>query len=242
MAEHPQLEKPPIDEVVCGFIFAPQDIDAMDFGIYWESRRNDFPMRQVHPAILEPGTVLQMGALPIRSWLISTDESRVLQLQHDRFFMNWRKRDSEYPRFRDHGDHKGLRSQATREFGRFANWLEERTGQAVQLSRYELAKIDVLSKGQHYTDVAQLGELMTVAKVFSDIQVTDPQLLHLRLVETHEDATTNLQIVVTQDNVRIETRHTFPAKGETAAAFDAANTRVNDVFFGLVKNLGAFGG
>ena len=156
--------------------------------------------------------------------------------------MNWRKRKSEYPLFRDHGDNKGIRSQATEEFGRFEKWLVDRTGQKVQLSRYELTKIDVLKRGEHYADVADLGEMMSVAKVFSDIQVTDPQLLHLRLVETHAEATTNLQIVVDQDTVRLEIRHLFPAKGEMEVAFDSANERVNDVFFGLVTDLTKFGG
>ena len=123
MAEHPLLDKPPIEEVVCGFVFAPQPVDTMDFGVYWETRRDEFPTRQVHPAILEGGTLLQMGAPPMRSWLISADDSRVLQLQNDRFFINWRKRNGKYPRFRDHGDNKGIRSQATEEFGRFAEWL-----------------------------------------------------------------------------------------------------------------------
>lgn len=242
MAELPQLDKPPIEEVVCGFVFSSQPVDTMDFGVYWESRRDEFPTRQVQPAILEGGTLLQMGAPPMRSWLISADDSRVLQLQNDRFFMNWRKRNGEYPRFRDHGDSKGIRSQATGEFGRFAEWLVGRTGQKVQLNRYELTKIDVLKKGEHYADVAELGEMMSVAKVFSDIQVTDPQLLHLRLVETHDEATTNLQIAVSQDTVRVETHHLFPAKGEMEDAFDSANKRVNDVFSGLVKDLKKFGG
>jgi len=120
--------------------------------------------------------------------------------------------------------------------------LVGRTGQKIQLSRYELTKIDVLKKGAHYADVAELGEMMSVAKVFSDIQVTDPQLLHLRLVETHDGATTNLQITVNQDTVRIETHHLFPANGAMEVAFGTANKRVNDVFFGLVKDLKTLGG
>ncbi|GAB4568134.1 MAG: hypothetical protein Tsb0020_21230 [Haliangiales bacterium] len=241
MAEHTQLNKPPIEEVVCGFVFASQPVDTMDFGVYWESRRREFPSHEVQPAILDGGAVLQMGALPMRSWLVSNDGSRVLQLQHDRFLMNWKKRDGEYPRFRDHNNRHGLRSQAIEEFEQFAAWLTQRTGQSVQPSRYELTKVDVLKKGEHYDNIDQLGELMSVAKVFADIQVTDPQLLHLRLVETHDQATTNLQIVVNQDRVRLETRHLFPANGDMVTAFDTANRRVNDVFFGLLKDLKPFG-
>ncbi len=243
MSEHPQLKLPPIDEVVCGFVFAPQPVDTMDFGIYWDTRLADYPGRQVHPALMEGTTVLQIGASPQRSWLISEDDSRVLQLQHDRFFMNWRRRDGDYPRFSDHDGKNGLRTQAIAEFEKFGQWLLERTKQPVQLARYELTKIDTLKRGKHYESTSQLGDLMSVAKVFADIQVSEPQLLNLRLVEAHDDATTHVQITVTQDGARIETRHVFPMKGDMAADFTRANFRVNNVFFGLFKDAcKAFGG
>ena len=243
MPEYPQLASPPIFEVVCGFVFAPQPLDTMDFGVYWETRRDEFPQRQVQPPILEGNTILHVGTQPQRSWLISEDETHVLQLQYDRFFVNWRRRNGTYPRFSDHDGKEGIRSKAIREFERFAEWVKERTGEPTQLQRLELTKIDVLTKGIQYASIEQLSKLMSVARVFNDIQISAPNLLHLRLVETHNDATTNVQIAITAENVKIETRHVFPSLGNIRVAFDSANDRVNQIFFGLFKEgIGVFGG
>lgn len=45
-----QLKHPPINEVVCGFIFEPTTLTALDFGDYWEQRRDQCPRYELlHP-------------------------------------------------------------------------------------------------------------------------------------------------------------------------------------------------
>ncbi|MEZ4442922.1 MAG: hypothetical protein R3B72_27755 [Polyangiaceae bacterium] len=74
---------------MCGVHFDALELDGMVLGVYWDRRRDEFPTRHLQPAFSEgPGFVL--GSPPLRAVLVGSDKVHVLQLQHDRFFMNWR--------------------------------------------------------------------------------------------------------------------------------------------------------
>jgi uncharacterized protein (TIGR04255 family) len=115
----PDYERPPIDEVAIGVQF--QRLSGLDdafIGHFWEEIRSDYPTFQQMPRIETPIESLAspfpftVGATPIpssppltpdvtgmRTWLVSADDCLLIQIQNDRFIHNWRKRESEYPRF-----------------------------------------------------------------------------------------------------------------------------------------------
>lgn len=236
-----QLARPPINEVACGFIFEPTTLDVLDFGVYAERRRTDFPIRELKPALADNPTVtVGFVGSGLRAWLISEDEEFVLQLQSDRLYLNWRRRAGQYPRFSAHAGRAGLKTKALQEFEQFGGFVEEKTGASLKLQRAELTKVDLLKRGKHYTDSADLGELLGVAKVFEDIAASDEAQLRLQLNESSEDGRLSVVVATTGEGVRVNTRYLFTAESDLAEAFNVANRRVNEVFFGLVST-GRFG-
>jgi uncharacterized protein (TIGR04255 family) len=101
------FERPPINEVVVGCTFEP--VSALlipHFGAFWDLVRNDYPLcEHAQPVADESGNLavdLQSQTPLPRVWLLSADRVRLLQLQTDRFYCNWRQSDkdnSPYSRF-----------------------------------------------------------------------------------------------------------------------------------------------
>lgn len=240
MQKFKQLTNPPITEVVCGFVFKPQPLSLMDFGVYREECKDRFPKTEIHPAIHDGQTMFQVGAIPQRAWLISEDKTRILQIQSDRFFLNWRKVEGkEYPRFSAQEDRRGLAADAFEEFEKFSEWAFQRTGNAIETTRFELSKIDVLRRGLHYEDFHALGKILSLAGIFSEIQDSDEPQLDLRFSEALENGHMKIHISVGSDSVRLETRCIFrPVDG--LRDFEKANAKVNRVFFSLMKDTSIF--
>lgn len=95
----------PLNEVAFGVRFVAPDFDIVQFGQYFEVVKQHFSQRQMVAAIASSqyigfgAPIIQVPSLP-RLWL--TRESRLLQLQVDRFVYNWRRVDDsseKYPGF-----------------------------------------------------------------------------------------------------------------------------------------------
>jgi uncharacterized protein (TIGR04255 family) len=103
-------------EVSLCFQFAAQSVDLDVLAMFSERVRAELPRRELQPAL--PSMVErfdaihrppafefrleQLATLP-RVWFTSTDSIRLVQLQHDRLTLNWRKLDTDerYPRYRE---------------------------------------------------------------------------------------------------------------------------------------------
>jgi len=106
-----ELDRAPLGEMVLGMQFAPlAGWSVLHYGLYWESIRQAFPKFELKDPLLDPSGLASMqaavsapgGFLPPRVWFIDESDAYVLQLQHDRMLLNWRRRqDSTYPRFRN---------------------------------------------------------------------------------------------------------------------------------------------
>lgn len=99
----PDYRNPPINEVVCGVRFRPLDRFTLPHvGLFWSRVRHDFPnVQHATPLVSEGGLAVDEasgGPLP-RVWLINESDDRLIQLQVDHLFFNWRRRGGEYPRF-----------------------------------------------------------------------------------------------------------------------------------------------
>ena len=99
--------KPPIEEVIVGAYFAqPIPLRSEYVGLFWSEVRKDLPGIQqqaelLPPFGLTPAFFIAPGELyPMpRFFLVSEDESILVQIQKNAFLLNWRKRNAEYPRF-----------------------------------------------------------------------------------------------------------------------------------------------
>lgn len=240
LASHPKLHHPPIDEVVCGFVFeALPVLTAMDFGVYAETRRAEYPGWALHPAIADAISLLHVGPPPLRAWLVSANDEVVLQLQNDRFYTNWRARGGEYPRFNDRGETRGVKRIALDEFARFAEFCCARAKvKKLTVSRIELTKIDKLVRGKHWDSYADLGKVLGVVRVFDDIKSADPKQLNLTLREADDATSLTTVIAVDENTAKIESTMRVNTAGDPEGLFDQANERINRVFFGLVSREG----
>jgi uncharacterized protein (TIGR04255 family) len=135
------FQAPPVNEVVLSVQFdGPVVDDAFALAEFWPAIRPEFPKFEKHPPIgparedfdvpPAPQSIefqMMTGAPGQRYWFLSAEETRLVQLQADRFVLNWRQVNTSetYPRYRE------LRSDFQRLFDGFMAALgSERQAQA----------------------------------------------------------------------------------------------------------------
>lgn len=106
---------PPVIEVALSIQFEGAVTHAAQtLGEFWPRIRDEFPGLQEQPALPPqreefgvvgggPQLEVMMQAPPPRYWFVSSDDTRLLQVQPDRLIYNWRKREEgqAYPRYRE---------------------------------------------------------------------------------------------------------------------------------------------
>jgi uncharacterized protein (TIGR04255 family) len=141
------FDSPPVQEVACSVLFSlPQPIRSILLGLYWARIKDRFPLTDEAapvPAMLEPASAkqaptanLELNFLPPmrRAWFSNSSQTRLIQLQGDRFIFNWKRvpSDSTYPRF------VTVMAEFEREYQFFRDFLnEEQRGLPVP-RQYEL--------------------------------------------------------------------------------------------------------
>ena len=109
MTTLPSFLQPPVDEVACSLQFeSAMQIRAVDLAVIAESFRDAYPNIEEHPPLgpIPTGGInfnFQIGViseLP-RLYMIDETSTRLVQLQRDRFGVNWRRAGGEgvYPRY-----------------------------------------------------------------------------------------------------------------------------------------------
>ncbi len=247
---HPgHLEFPPIREVACGFIFEPMgELDPMLIGTYWGPRRAEFPGRQLLPAISDHPGFFMAGMPSLRSWLVTQDESFVLQIQHDRFFVNWRRRGADtigddYPRFSDHeGKAQGILSRTIKEYGQFEEFCAAAIGRKPTVRRLELSKVDCLVEGQHWKGLPDLSKMLPWTKPFAGFAETTAPQLGLRFIENRSKGQLVVSIasgqIVSENGtkhvVNLESRLSTSVFDNIKDDFLHLNAELNKVFTSLI--------
>jgi uncharacterized protein (TIGR04255 family) len=117
--DSPKFKNPPVVETVLGVQFPElEGFRATHFGLYWELLRERYPkvtdrdrLDPVHerfPQPLIPQPQFQaLQQMPLgRVWFTAKNESGLIQLQPDRFLLNWRrqKENGEYPSYQKNSD------------------------------------------------------------------------------------------------------------------------------------------
>lgn len=245
----PSLQKfraPPINEVVCGLMFeAVPGLDPLTIGFYAKERASDFPRHELHPALGAPTVILGGGAVPIRAWLMSVDDAFVIQLQADRFYLNWRARGTEYPRFSGFEGREGIVQKLIREFEQFGIFCEREFGKKPVVTGFELAKIDQLIEGKHWNGLKDLGEVVPWLRTVPSFSHSDSPLISIRFVEPRPGGQLSVSLdLATGKNgdgpvrlVKLESRIIRGGKGEIGAMseeFLQANEELNEVFSAVI--------
>lgn len=239
-----QLRNPPINEVVCGVIFDPiPALDPLVMGMYWAKRQEEYPNKALVPPLAD-GPVIPMGAtdlLPFRSWLISQDDATLLQIQPDRFYLNWRRREEGYPRFSDHnGRQSGILSKLLREFDLFAAFCRETLNVRPSPHRLDLAKVDWFVEGKHWRDGSDLVRLLPCLKGVSSLASTPKPELRIQFAEPRASGIMNVSITCGRQRqeenslVILETRVSAAPEKDIGSVFARMNGELNSVFASLI--------
>ena len=137
----PEFAAPPVIETSIGIQFdGLENYVSLDAASYRERIQSEYPRLEEHPP-LDPafetfgpadGQIgqaqiqLVQGAMQPRYFFINGDDDKLVQLQSDRLFLNWRKRSEggEYPR------HARIRSEFGEKLEELVEWAgEKRLGQ-----------------------------------------------------------------------------------------------------------------
>lgn len=229
------LKNPPIVEVVCGVVFDELvGLDPLVVGQFWSAKRSVYPKREVHPPVrTQPGFAIHEGVGPVRSWLVSSGDEFVIQIQPDRFYFNWRRKGETYPRFGDHGSGRGMLSRATAEFDDFVGFCKRELNQSPEIRSAELAKIDLV----RYSTDEELGQLIPSVTAFRQWTKSESPDINIQIAERSDETdliTLISNAVVTPDlstAVRVETRASRAIAGnDLRSVFEGMNSMLNATF------------
>ena len=176
----PEYANPPVNEVICGITFKSLGgFLAPHIGQFWETVRGTFPNCQEHaalqpvleafgPAALRVEAWFEVPSIP-RVWFLTNDETRLIQLQRDRFLYNWKKVNPEdqYPRF------PIVFAEFEKVLTGFEAFLNENDLGAVEPTQFELTYINHIPKGEGWDGIHEVGN------VFADFSWRDEEVRFL---------------------------------------------------------------
>jgi uncharacterized protein (TIGR04255 family) len=160
----PEFDAPPLFETVFGVRFPRlKGWDIRHFGLLWDHVRADYPRFETKPPLPSPGVfrgeglAIQLVSEPeVRCWYLVPDGTRLLQVQHDGFFHNWRKVTlvEAYPRYAT------IRPAFERAWRQFQAFLAERNIDSPQVVECEATYVNHFEKGREWTSPEDQPQLL----------------------------------------------------------------------------------
>ena len=167
MTDLPEFDNPPVVEVAIGVQFRPlpglRGLNLAPLQAIW---RDAYPILQEQPPLMpvvegdpQGAGQLQLSLLPVpvvRQWFLDQSGNELVQVQPDRFLINWRAGEpaEKYPRY------SHMRSMFESRFAELTGFVEAQgLGEldvvqaelsyinVIQLDREDLGKIDIFLKG-----------------------------------------------------------------------------------------------
>lgn len=141
------------------FAFAPLPWRIPHFGAFWNEIREDYPKFEVHPPIGELNFAFSAAApetifdLPVRCWFINEESNRLIQVQNNRFFHNWRRSspDASYLHYDE------LRPVLEKEWRRFCGFLSRHVLGDPNVLLCEVSYINHLVRGDGWNSFSDLS-------------------------------------------------------------------------------------
>ena len=166
----PEYANPPVSEVVLSVEFLPlEGWKGSHGGRFWAEIVQEYPQTEVQPML--PSQIEQFGEdvwkqRPVqvefgdpdwaRFWFIGEPPTRLIQVQRNRFIVNWRKiqGDEVYPRYVN-----DIRPRFQREWERFKGYVAAQQLGAVSVQQCEVTYINDIPQGQGWTTPADTARL-----------------------------------------------------------------------------------
>ncbi len=177
-----KFKNPPINEVVIATYFNPPlfNLRAEHIGVFWSLVRNQFPKIEQQPpvgGIIEaPGEIFPLP----RFWIISENDSTLIQIQKNAFIFNWRRREEEYPHF------DNVKSEFDKYFQIFSDFIKIETDTPdINIDVCELTYVNMVMENEYWND---LNDVTNVIPSF--------RFVELNVKETKE--TRDINYITTQ--------------------------------------------
>lgn len=155
--------RPPLSEVVFGVGFNAQEFSSVDFGLYWREIEERFPTPiDKQPVERLPNGGFEVSFMPLpplrRVWFESSDKIKIVQLQENRFYYNWRRQDGtdKYPHF------ELIRQEFVSEWEYFQKWWSKKARKSpIQPINYELTYLNQIDKELGWFDTSDHQKIFT---------------------------------------------------------------------------------
>ncbi len=158
-ARLPEFERPPVSEVAISVEFSGIDSwRAGHAGLYWRRIKSEYPASETQPPLPSQierfderspqGPVISMGIVDpnsARFWFLSGDGTKLVQVQRDRFIINWRKVTGTevYPRYESE-----MRPRLEREWRQFEDFIGEEQLGSLAVQQCDITYINDIPQGE----------------------------------------------------------------------------------------------
>jgi uncharacterized protein (TIGR04255 family) len=174
-----------------------------------------------------------------RWWMETEDGEWLVQLQQDKFLLNWRQpKDGEYPHFSADG---GVLECFMKHWHTLQAFVRQRMDREVVAKRVEVTKVNHIRRGLHWDNVEELCELVPFVRGLHGL-VGQELLMDMTLVDA-QHPTNILSARIIQDDVseqalRLElTRRYILREGEELYdQFIKQNEQLNEQFYRLITS------
>jgi len=162
----PEFANPPISEVALSVEFtAIDEWRPAHAGLYWAQIKSEYPLTEAQPPLASqierfgerlpqvPAVIFDMAdPNAIRSWFLSDDRTKLIQVQRDRFVVNWRKMTGTevYPRYE-----REMRPRFEREWRRFEKFLQEESLGSLRARQCEITYVNDIPRGEGWNTPAE---------------------------------------------------------------------------------------
>jgi len=179
------FDDPPVVETVLGVEFASLDRWSIPhFGLFWNEIRSEYPRHVVQAAsetlperfgeerTKPQGIRIELLTQPrMRCWFHDASESRLIQVQSDRFAHNWRKRGptEEYPRY------DTIRPRFEAEWRRFCAFVEREQLGEPSVSQCEVTYVNQIEQGPAWSSLGDLSKVVTFWTKYNSEQLPEPE-------------------------------------------------------------------
>lgn len=173
----PDYDNPPAQETWMALAFAPLAWSVPHFGAFWNEIRVDYPKFEVHPPIGEMNFEFSALApeaafkLPVRCWFINEENNRLIQVQNNRFFHNWRRPNPKAPYL--HYDE--LRPVFQNEWERFRDFVARHSLGTPNVLWCEVSYINHLDRGIGWDSFSDLSVVFPTIGTFGGSFVGKPE-------------------------------------------------------------------
>lgn len=165
----PDFDQPPVVETLLGVQFSvAKPFPNKFFGEYWKRIMDRFPHLEIQepiPSVTEEfGLTSRVPSVAVRlvpggdfrCWFIDETETRLVQLQKDRFVHNWRRvKDEPYPHYDDE-----IKPRFEKEWVEFCSFLVEHGYDKPEVNQCEVTYVNHIEAGEDRAGIEDLSRVI----------------------------------------------------------------------------------